>query len=135
MTGHYFAPGELHELAKATAIEHGVCIRPLAVRRTDNHTGHTQAIGIRCGTTRAESCPSCAERNRAVRMDQSREGWHLTEEPDLPPIVRSAPEQPRRVRSTKHRSDLPDLPSVPMTDTTIGARTRHRTARPTVRRR
>jgi len=59
-----------------------VCVRPLIVRRTDNHTGQTKAIGIRCGTTRAQACRPCAERNRAIRMDQAREGWHLSDEPD-----------------------------------------------------
>lgn len=113
-------PGAAHELARAAAQEAGVCVRPIAVCRTDHHTGQTTAIGIRCGTTRAEACAPCAERNRAVRMDQAREGWHLTEEPDVPAIVRAAPETPRRVRSTRRRQNLPDLPSVPMRDTTLG---------------
>lgn len=113
-------PGVIGELTRAAAEEAGVCVRPLAVRRTDVVTRQTAVIGIRCGTTRAEACRPCAERNRAVRIDQAREGWHLTEEPDLPAIVRAAPEKPRRVRSTRHRQDLPDLPSVPMQNTTLG---------------
>ena len=120
MTAPTLAPGGNHELMTAAAEEAGVCVRPLAVRRTDNATGESRAIGIRCGTTRAEACKPCAERNRAVRMDQAREGWHMTEEPDLPAIVRATPDEPRRVRSTRRRQDVPDLPSVPMRDTTIG---------------
>ncbi len=113
-------PGVANELARAAAEETGVCVSPLAVRRTDNETGQVKVIGIRCGSTRAEACRPCAERNRAVRIDQAREGWHLTQEPEIPVIVRSASEQPRRVRSTKHRQNLPDLPAVPMRDTTLG---------------
>jgi hypothetical protein len=45
-----------------------------------------------------------------VRIDQAREGWHLG----------SAPEQPRRIRSTRHRQNLPDLPAVPRRHTTVG---------------
>jgi hypothetical protein len=31
--------GVVHELARAAAEEVGVCVRPLAVRRSDNETG------------------------------------------------------------------------------------------------
>ena len=114
------APGVLRDLVTAAAEKNGVCVRPLIVRRTDNHTGQTKAIGIRCGTTRAQACRPCAERNRAIRMDQAREGWHLSDEPDIPAIVRTPSDQPRRVRSTRRRQDAPDLPKVPMATTTLG---------------
>jgi hypothetical protein len=110
----------LHQLVTASAEQAGVCVRPLAVRRHDHHTGQNQAIGVRCGSTRAEQCKPCAERNRAVRMDQAREGWHLTDEPDIPPIERTPSEEPRRIRSTRRRQDVADLPRVPMVDTTVG---------------
>ena len=113
-------PGELDELVTTAAEELGVCTRPVVVRRTDTVTGETHAVGVRCGTTRAQVCRPCAERNRAVRIDQARDGWHLTEEPDVPPAVRSAPADPRRVRSTRRRQDVPDLPTVPMRATTLG---------------
>ena len=45
-----FAPRVLHELAHASAIEHGVCVRPIAVKRTDSHTGEV--------TTAAPSLPN-----------------------------------------------------------------------------
>ncbi len=114
------ASGVLRELVTAAAEETGVCVRPLVVRRTDNLTGETKAIGIRCGSTRAEACRPCAERNREIRMDQAREGWHLTEEPDVTAIVRGPSEEPRRVRSTRRRQDVPDLPAVPMASSTLG---------------
>jgi len=113
------APGMLHELAEATAAELGVCTRPIAVRRTDTVTGESTNVGIRCGSTKANVCPSCAENNRRVRMDQAREGWHLTDEPQMPPVTRTAPVQ-RRVRSTRRRQDAPDLPSHQIASVTVG---------------
>ncbi|MEY9969543.1 hypothetical protein ABIA33_007632 [Streptacidiphilus sp. MAP12-16] len=73
------------DVLRATAEEHGVCIRPVAVRRTDIITGETEVIDVPCGATRASLCPSCAERKRRLRAAQCREGWHLTEEPILEP--------------------------------------------------
>ncbi|MFE3499606.1 replication initiator [Kitasatospora sp. NPDC059160] len=70
---------------RQVAEEHGVCVRPVAVRRTDVVTGHTEVVDIPCGATRASLCPSCAERKRRLRAAQCREGWHLTEEPALEP--------------------------------------------------
>jgi hypothetical protein len=113
------APHVLHELAQASAIEHGVCVRPIAVKRTDTVTGQTATIGIRCGTTRADLCPPCAAENQRTRIQQAKEGWHLTEEPEIPEIER-APAESRRVRSTRRRQDAPDLPSRTVVPTTVG---------------
>ncbi|MCF2526610.1 replication initiator [Yinghuangia soli] len=71
------------EVVWAVALEHGVCIRPIALRRTDITTGETEIVDVPCGATLASVCPTCAERKRQLRMAQCREGWHLTEEPDL----------------------------------------------------
>jgi hypothetical protein len=119
MTAPAFAPHVMHELAKASAIEHGVCVRPIAVRRTDTLTRETTTVGIRCGTTRANLCPPCAEENRRTRIQQAKEGWHLTEEPQIPDIER-APAETRRVRSTRRRQDAPDLPTRTVVPTTVG---------------
>ena len=54
-----------------------------------------------------------------MRMHQAREGWHLTEEPQLPPVTRTAPVQ-RRVRSTRRRQDAPDLPAQQIAAVTVG---------------
>ncbi|MGW9210643.1 replication initiator [Embleya sp. NPDC055664] len=69
------------EVVRAVAQEHGVCVRPIALRRTDVVTGETTVVDVPCGATLASVCPSCAERKRRLRMAQCREGWHLTEEP------------------------------------------------------
>ncbi|HUY49698.1 MAG TPA: replication initiator [Streptosporangiaceae bacterium] len=55
--------------------------RPVQLRRTDLHTGHTEPVLVPCGHTLASVCPSCAERNRTLRAAQRREGWHLDHEP------------------------------------------------------
>ena len=65
----------------------GVCVRPLAMRRTDTHTGATEVVDIPCGARLASKCKPCAERNRRDRIDQIREGWHLADEP-MPPAER-----------------------------------------------
>ncbi len=74
----------LREVAESV----GVCVRPLAIRRTDTHTGLTEIIDVPCGARLASQCKPCAERNRRLRIQQIREGWHLAEEP-MP-----APERP-----------------------------------------
>ncbi|MFE0458119.1 replication initiator [Kitasatospora sp. NPDC058965] len=71
------------DVLQAVAEENGVCIRPVAVRRTDVLTGETEVVDIPCGATRASICPTCAERKRRLRAAQCREGWHLTAEPAL----------------------------------------------------
>jgi hypothetical protein len=80
-------PVAKNALAKI-AEEVGVCVRPLALRRTDTSTGVTTVIDIPCGARLASKCKPCAERNRRDRIDQIREGWHLADEP-MP-----APERP-----------------------------------------
>jgi hypothetical protein len=40
---------------------------------------------VPCGHTLAAVCPSCAERARALRAAQCREGWHLDTEPVVTP--------------------------------------------------
>jgi hypothetical protein len=71
------------DVLKAVAIDHGVCVRPFAVRRTDTMTGETTVVDVPCGVTQAAKCSPCAERARKLRMQQCREGWHLDTEPAL----------------------------------------------------
>jgi hypothetical protein len=92
------APGKVRpplarDLVKAVAVEHGVCIRPVAMRRTDLATGESQIVNLPCGHTLASVCPPCAERKRKIRATQCREGWHLEEEPV---IVRADPDEEQR---------------------------------------
>ena len=70
---------------KELATEYGVCIRPVALRRTDLATGQTELIDLPCGATREAKCPPCAKRARRLRQAQIREGWHRTDEPDPGP--------------------------------------------------
>ncbi|MEV4756006.1 replication initiator [Micromonospora sp. NPDC049559] len=70
---------------KQLAEQHGVCVRPLALRRTDTHTGKTEVIEVPCGATLAVKCKPCAERGRRLRIQQIREGWHLADEPAVRP--------------------------------------------------
>jgi hypothetical protein len=72
-------------LLRETAVEFGVCVRPLPLRRVETATGETQVVDVPCGATRAAVCPSCAARARKLRAQQAREGWHLAEDPELTP--------------------------------------------------
>jgi hypothetical protein len=73
------------EVVKDLATEHGVCTRPVSLRRTDLDTGATELVDLPCGATRQDKCPSCAARARRLRRQQIREGWHRTDEPLPPP--------------------------------------------------
>ena len=69
------------EVAQAIAEQHGVCIRPLAMRRIDTTTGRVEVVPVPCGSTREDQCRPCAEKARRLRMVQCRQGWHLETEP------------------------------------------------------
>ena len=73
------------EVVKDMAVEHGACIRPVQLRRTDLGTGAVEQVLVPCGHTLATVCPACAERAKALRAAQCREGWHLEAEPVIDP--------------------------------------------------
>ena len=73
------------QVVKDVAAEHGACLRPVQLRRTEIDTGHVEQVLIPCGHTLASVCPSCAERARILRATQCREGWHLDREPVIDP--------------------------------------------------
>jgi hypothetical protein len=73
------------EVVRDLAVEHGACVRPVQLRRTDLATGETEPVLVPCGHTLASVCPSCAERARTLRAAQCREGWHLEDEPVIQP--------------------------------------------------
>jgi hypothetical protein len=75
----------LREVITAVAEEHGACIRPIQLRKTNIDTGQTEQVLIPCGATLASLCPSCAERAKTLRAAQCREGWHLEHEPMVSP--------------------------------------------------
>lgn len=69
------------DVAQQLAEDHGVCVRPLAMRRLDLTSGRVDVVPVPCGSRWADRCPPCAEKNRRLRMVQCREGWHLDTEP------------------------------------------------------
>jgi replication initiator protein RepSA len=73
------------DVVKDLAVEHGACLRPVQLRRTDLATGQAEPVLVPCGNTLASVCPSCAERAKALRAAQCREGWHLDREPVIEP--------------------------------------------------
>src|SRR6201995_5166827 len=73
------------QVVRDLAAEHGACLRPVQLRRTDLDPGHVEQVLIPCGHTLASICPSCAERARILRAAQCREGWHLENEPVIDP--------------------------------------------------
>jgi hypothetical protein len=73
------------DVVKDLAVEHGACVRPVQLRRTDLATGRAEPVLIPCGHTLASVCPSCAERARNLRAAQCREGWHMEAEPVIEP--------------------------------------------------
>jgi hypothetical protein len=74
-------PPLARDVVKAIAVEQGVCVRPVPMRRVDLHTGASEMVYVPCGHTLASVCPTCAERKRKLRSVQCREGWHLEDEP------------------------------------------------------
>jgi Replication initiator protein, pSAM2 len=77
------ARDSIRKIAEAS----GGCLRPVQLRRTDTQTGETMSVMVPCGTTLASICPPCADRAKALRAAQCREGWHLEDEPDLTPAA------------------------------------------------
>ncbi|HUY50192.1 MAG TPA: replication initiator [Streptosporangiaceae bacterium] len=73
------------DVIRDLAAEHGGCVRPVQLRRTDLDTGHVEQVLVPCGHTLATVCPSCAERAKTLRAAQCREGWHLDTEPVITP--------------------------------------------------
>jgi hypothetical protein len=73
------------DVVRQIAEDHGACIRPVQLRRTDLDTGKTEQVLVPCGHTLAAVCPPCAERAKTLRAAQCREGWHLETEPVIAP--------------------------------------------------
>jgi hypothetical protein len=126
------------EMARELAVSQGVCVRPILRRVLDRDTGTETRVPIPCGATREAVCPPCARKARVLRMQQCAEGWHRHTEPDPPNApgehdqhdqhdddsdedeIAEEHEGIRRIRSTRRRSDAPDLLRVPVADRTVG---------------
>ncbi|MBV9447554.1 MAG: replication initiator protein, partial [Streptosporangiaceae bacterium] len=90
------------EVAQVIAEQHGVCIRPLAMRRIDTTTGRVDIIPVPCGSTRQDQCRPCADKARRLRMAQCREGWHL----DTEPVIKRATPSTEQQELMAARADL-----------------------------
>jgi hypothetical protein len=84
-----FAPDVLRDLTEAA----GGCTRPVQMRRTDQETGEVTYQMIPCRATLDAVCKPCAERARSLRMEQCRDGWHLTGEPGPAPAPPDEPQE------------------------------------------
>ena len=69
------------DVAERLAEDHGVCVRPLAMRRLDLTSGRVDVVPVPCGSRWEDRCRPGADKNRRLRMTQCREGWHLDHEP------------------------------------------------------
>jgi hypothetical protein len=78
------------DIVKATAEQHGVCIRPFTMEVGDPETGELRYVAVPCGSTVESVCRPCAKKARALRITQCREGWHLVDEPDFMPEAPTA---------------------------------------------
>src|SRR5438270_101505 len=90
------------DVVQALAEQHGVCIRPLAMRRIDTTTGRIDIVPVPCGSTRQDQCRPCADKARRLRMVQCREGWHL----DTEPIIKRATPSAEHQELMAARADL-----------------------------
>jgi hypothetical protein len=108
------------DVVEAIAVQNGVCIRPVPLRRQDIETGAVEIVDVPCGAPLAGKCPSCAKRNKQLRKAQCREGWHLENEPEITPdeptdyqrylIEQRAMFQAERDKATE--TGHPDLPDI-----------------------
>ena len=105
-------------------------------RVTDRESGRVQRVAIPCGSTRESVCMPCAGKGRRLRMQQCAEGWHLVEDPLDERANHLGAGRPggegqahgtdgdkspgRRVRSTRRRTDVLDLPRVPVEERSVG---------------
>ena len=107
------------DVVRQVAAEHGACLRPVQLRRTDIATGQVEQVLVPCGHTLASVCAPCAERAKTLRAAQCREGWHLDHEPVIEPdepdgmqrwwIEKRAETQAERDHAETHGQETGDL--------------------------
>ena len=75
------------EVVQDLAVEHGACIRPIQLRRTQ--PGYRRDVDQVLVPVRAHpglvSARPAPTGPRRLRAGQCREGWHLEDEPDIEP--------------------------------------------------
>ncbi|MEV0727064.1 replication initiator [Micromonospora purpureochromogenes] len=74
---------DFRDVAQSLAEQEHICARPITMRGFDHDTGTMSYVGAPCKSTVASVCPACANTARFLRITQSREGWHLTQEPEI----------------------------------------------------
>ncbi|MFC6085796.1 replication initiator [Sphaerisporangium aureirubrum] len=89
------------DVIEEVARQHGVCIRPVPLKRTDITTGTVEYVNIPCGATLDAKCEPCARRAVQLRKAQCREGWHLDDEP----VTEPAPPTERQRWLIEERAD------------------------------
>lgn len=99
---HRRAVPRFHDVAISAAEQHGVCVRPLAMRRFNLDTGEQGYVAVPCKSTLESVCPSCAKQAQILRMQQLREGWHLDHEP----VQEPGPPTDTQIELLVRRSDL-----------------------------
>ena len=60
------------DVARQLGEDHGVCVRPLAMRRIDQSTGRVDVVPVPCGSTWEDRCRPCADKARRLRIVQCR---------------------------------------------------------------
>jgi hypothetical protein len=88
------------DAVRAVAENHGACLRPIQLRRTNTGTGEVDQVLIPCGATLSDICPPCAKRAKELRAAQCREGWHL----DTEPITEPPPPDEVQAMWVEHRA-------------------------------
>jgi len=88
------------DAVRSVAVNHGACLRPVQLRRTNTATDQVDQVLVPCGATLASVCPPCAERAKNLRASQCREGWHL----DIEPIPDSPPPDAEQAMWVEHRA-------------------------------
>ena len=81
------------DVAQAIAEQHGVCVRPLAMRRIDTTTGRVDVVPMPCGSTREDQCRPGADKARRLRMVHCRQAGTSTT--SRSPTGRSPPRNTR----------------------------------------
>jgi hypothetical protein len=97
-----FSHPHIDAIATDAAEQHKVCTRPIVMRVRDTTTGASSYVGTPCGNTIESVCPTCARKNKALRITQCREGWHAESEPIVQ--ARDATDEERDL--VTKRSDL-----------------------------
>ena len=73
------------DVVKDLAVEHGACIRPVQLRRTDLAHRATEPVLVPCGHTLASVCPLVRRAGQEPAGRTVPEGWHLDPEPVIEP--------------------------------------------------